>query len=338
MTIQAAINQVIRQQDLSQTQTQEVMIQLMTGKLSDAQIGGFLIGLATKGEAVDEIVGAAKVMRELATKISPKSTKYLVDTCGTGGDGLGLFNISTASAFVAASAGAKVAKHGNRSISSKSGSADVLELAGTNLAMSPEQVANSIDKIGVGFMFAQTHHSAMRHAIGARKSLAVRTIFNILGPLTNPASAPNQVLGVYDKSLLKPMAQALLALGSNHVMVVHSQDGLDEISINAPTDVAELNNGKIEYYSIKPEDFGIKQQALDDIKAQDATQSLQLIKAALDNKSEPARDIVALNAGAAIYVSGVVDSLSAGVEKAQSILSQGLALQKLDQFIKQSIG
>ncbi len=338
MNIKDALSHIISGKDLSQQAMQAVMKQIMTGQLADAQIGGFLVGLATKGETVSEIVGAAKVMRQLATPIKLKSMQYLVDTCGTGGDGLGLFNISTAAAFVAAAAGAKVAKHGNRSISSKSGSADVLEIAGTNLNVNPKQVVESIQKIGVGFMFAQTHHSAMRYAIGVRKSLAIRTIFNILGPLTNPAGTPNQVLGVYNKDLLKPIAQALQALGSRHVMVVHSQDGLDEISINAPTDVAELKNNEIHYYQISPENFGIKQQALQSIKANNAQESLTLIQSALDGKSGGAKDIVALNAGAAIYVSGIEDSLSAGIKTAQRVLDSGYAHQKFDQFIQESMG
>ena len=336
MTISQAINQVINQEDLSQEQMQSVMTQIMTGQASDAQIGGFLIGLATKGESVSEIIGATKVMRELATPIKLKSQQYLVDTCGTGGDGLGLFNISTASVFVVASSGAKVAKHGNRSISSKSGSADVLELAGANLALSPQEVAQSIEKIGAGFMFAPAHHSAMKHAIGARKSLAVRTIFNILGPLTNPAGTPNQVLGVYSQHLLKPIAQTLKALGSRHVMVVHSQDGLDEISINQATNVAELKSNNITYYTIKPEDFGLKSQSLTTIKVNNAQESLVLIQSALDGKTGTAKDIVALNAGAAIYVSGVASSLSKGIKMAIALLDSGVAHQKFNQFIQKN--
>ncbi|SFV87452.1 Anthranilate phosphoribosyltransferase [hydrothermal vent metagenome] len=310
----------------------------MTGKTEDAQIGGFLVGLAMKGESVTEIVAAAKVMRSLATEVHLNNPKHLVDTCGTGGGGLGLFNVSTACAFVVAAAGAQVAKHGNRSISSNSGSADVLEVAGVNLEMTPEAISQSIEKIGVGFMFAPAHHSAMKHAIGARKSLAVRTIFNVLGPLTNPAKAPCQVMGVYDKNLVEPIAKVLKSLGSKKVMVVHSKDGLDEISIADDTFVAELKEGKISTYTINPTDFGLSLGRLDDIKADDAERSLVLIQQALDGKKGTAKDIIALNAGAAIYVSGVVDSLQQGIDKAIEILNSGAAHQKLDDFVKESTG
>ncbi|RUA06020.1 MAG: anthranilate phosphoribosyltransferase [Gammaproteobacteria bacterium] len=338
MNIQEAIKAVIAKQDLTQEQMHSVMSDIMTGKTEDAQIGGFLVGLSMKGETVAEITAAAKVMRSLATQVSLKNPKHLVDTCGTGGDGLGLFNISTACAFVVAAAGAQVAKHGNRSISSKSGSADVLEAAGVNLDMTPEEISKSVEKIGVGFMFAPAHHSAMKHAIGARKSLAVRTIFNVLGPLTNPAKAPHQVMGVYDKNLVEPIANVLKSLGSKQVMVVHSKDGLDEISIADDTFVAELKDGKITTYTINPTDFGLPLGDLNDIKAEDAESSLLLIQNALDGTDGAAKNIVALNAGAAIYVSGVVDSLQAGVNKAVKILNSGAAHQKLDDFVKESTG
>jgi len=338
MNIQEAIKAVIARQDLSEEQMHGVMSDIMTGKTQDAQIGGFLVGLAMKGETVIEITAAAKVMRSLATGVSLNNPKHLVDTCGTGGDGLGLFNISTACVFVVAAAGAKVAKHGNRSISSKSGSADVLEATGVNLDMTPEAIAKSIDKIGVGFMFAPAHHSAMRHAIGARKSLAVRTIFNVLGPLTNPAKAPYQVMGVYDKNLIEPIANVLKSLGSKHVMVVHSKDGLDEISIADDTFVAELKDGKVITYTINPIDFGLSPGDLNEIKADDAESSLALIQNALDGKEGVAKDIIALNAGAAIYVSGVADSLQAGIDTAIKILNSGAAHQKLDDFVKESTG
>jgi anthranilate phosphoribosyltransferase len=256
-----------------------------------------------------------------------------VDTCGTGGDGLGLFNISTASAFVVAAAGGQVAKHGNRSISSKSGSADVLESAGVNLAVSPEVIGRCVDEIGVGFMFAPAHHSAMKHAIGPRKELAVRTIFNVLGPLTNPAKAPNQVMGVYDKNLVEPIANVLKSLGSRHVMVVHSKDGLDELSIADDTYVAELKNGEVLTYTVNPIDVGLSVGSLDDITADDADDSLTIIRAAFAGKQGPAKDIVALNAGAAIYVSGLADSLKAGVEKANQVLENGGAQRKLEEYV-----
>ena len=338
MNIQEAIKKVISRQDLTEDEMHSVMNDIMTGNATDAQIGGFLVGLSMKGETIDEIVAAAKVMRSLATGVKISKPKHLVDTCGTGGDSSGLFNVSTASAFVVASAGGQVAKHGNRSISSKSGSADVLETAGVNLDMSPETISNCVEKIGVGFMFAPAHHSAMKYAIGPRRELAVRTIFNVLGPLTNPAGAPSQVMGVYHKDLVEPIAYALKNLGSSHVMVVHSNDGLDEISIADSTFVAELKNGKVETYSISPSDFDMQQSNLDSICVEDADASLKLIQEALDGQDGPAKDIIALNAGAAIYVSGLTNSLKDGVKKAQEILSSGAAHQKLDDLVRMSTG
>ncbi len=338
MNIQQAIKAVINKQNLSEKDMTEVMTSIMTGQATDAQIGGFLVGLSIKGETVEEITAAAKVMRSLAKGVNVEKTKHLVDTCGTGGDGLGLFNISTACAFVVAAAGAQVAKHGNRSISSKSGSADVLEAAGVNLDMSAEQISNCVSKIGVGFMFAPAHHSAMKHAIGPRKELAVRTIFNVLGPLTNPAKAPNQVMGVYDKNLVEPIAHVLKALGSRHVMVVHSNDGLDEISIADDTYVAELKDGTVSTYTLNPADMGLALGDLNDIKADNADDSLSLIQQALDGKEGAAKNIIALNAGAAIYVSGLSKTLKSGVDKAVQILNNGSAHQKLDDFVRESTG
>ncbi len=338
MNIQQAIKAVISKQDLSEKDMTEVMTSIMTGQATDAQIGGFLVGLSIKGESIKEITAAAKVMRSLAKGVNVGKAKHLVDTCGTGGDGLGLFNISTACAFVVAAAGAQVAKHGNRSISSKSGSADVLEAAGVNLDMSAEQISNCVSKIGVGFMFAPAHHSAMKHAIGPRKELAVRTIFNVLGPLTNPAKAPNQVMGVYDKNLVEPIAHVLKALGSRHVMVVHSNDGLDEISIADNTYVAELKDGVVSTYTLNPTDMGLPLGDLNDIKADNADDSLALIQQALDGKKGAAKNIIALNAGAAIYVSGLSDTLKSGVDKAMKILNNGSAHQKLDDFVRESTG
>jgi len=338
MNIQEAIKKVISREDLTEDEMHSVMNDIMTGNATDAQIGGFLVGLSMKGETIDEIVAAAKVMRSLATGVKISKPKHLVDTCGTGGDSSGLFNVSTASAFVVASAGGQVAKHGNRSISSKSGSADVLETAGVNLDMSPETISSCVEKIGVGFMFAPAHHSAMKYAIGPRRELAVRTIFNVLGPLTNPAGAPSQVMGVYHKDLVEPIAYALKNLGSSHVMVVHSNDGLDEISIADSTFVAELKNGKVETYSISPSDFDMQQSNLDSICVEDADASLKLIQEALDGQEGPAKDIIALNAGAAIYVSGLTNSLKDGVRKAQEILNSGAAHQKLDDLVRMSTG
>jgi len=338
MNIQEAIKKVISREDLTEDEMHLVMNDIMTGNATDAQIGGFLVGLSMKGETIDEIVAAAKVMRSLATGVKISKPKHLVDTCGTGGDSSGLFNVSTASAFVVASAGGQVAKHGNRSISSKSGSADVLETAGVNLDMSPETISNCVEKIGVGFMFAPAHHSAMKYAIGPRRELAVRTIFNVLGPLTNPAGAPSQVMGVYHKDLVEPIAYSLKNLGSSHVMVVHSNDGLDEISIADSTFVAELKNGTVETYSISPSDFDMQQVNLDSICVDDADASLKLIQEALDGQEGPAKDIIALNAGAAIYVSGLTNSLKDGVKKAQEILNSGAAHQKLDDLVRMSTG
>jgi anthranilate phosphoribosyltransferase len=338
MNIQQAIKLVIAKQDLNETQMQTVMHDIMTGKTTDAQIGAFLVGLSMKGESIDEITASAKVMRSLAKGVAVKNTEHLVDTCGTGGDGLGLFNISTACVFVVAAAGGSVAKHGNRSISSKSGSADVLEATGVNLNMSVEQISKSVDKIGVGFMFAPAHHSAMRHAANPRKELAIKTIFNVLGPLTNPAKAPNQIMGVYAKELVEPIANVLKNLGSKHVMVVHSKDGLDEISIADDTFVAELKNGLIKTYTINPADFGLPLGNLNDIKAEDAESSLMLIQQALDGKKGTAKDIIAINSGAAIYVSGLANSLQNGINKAITILNAGSAHQKLDDFVRESTG
>ena len=334
MNIQQAIKSVIAKQNLNEDQMHDVMNSIMTGQTTDAQIGAFLIGLSMKGETIEEITASAKVMRALATPVEIGNSDYLVDTCGTGGDGLGLFNISTASAFVVAAAGGKVAKHGNRSISSKSGSADVLESAGVNLDLSPRIIGQCVEEIGVGFMFAPAHHSAMKHAIGPRKELAVRTIFNVLGPLTNPAKAPNQVMGVYDKSLIEPIANVLKELGSRHVMVVHSADGLDELSIADKTYVAELKEGVVTTYTIYPEELGFVLGDLNDIKADDAKDSLNIIKDAFSGKEGAARDIISLNAGAAIYVCGLTDSLMSGIERSRLALSDGSAQQKLDDYIK----
>ena len=334
MNINQAIRAVIEKKNLNESDMLDVMNSIMTGQTTDAQIGAFLVGLSMKGETIEEITASAKVMRSLATPVEIKSDKYLVDTCGTGGDGLGLFNISTASAFVVAAAGGKVAKHGNRSISSKSGSADVLESAGVNLNLSPSRISECIAKIGVGFMFAPAHHSAMKHAIGPRKELAVRTIFNVLGPLTNPAKAPNQVMGVYDKNLIEPIANVLKELGSRHVMVVHSDDGLDEFSIADKTYVAELKDGIVSTYSVHPEDFGLTLGDLKDIRADNADASLALITEAFSGRNGTAKNIISLNAGAAIYVSGLTTSLQSGIDRANQVLSDGSSQKKLDEYIQ----
>jgi anthranilate phosphoribosyltransferase len=313
----------------------QVMNLIMTGQATDSQIGGFLIGLRMKGETVDEVAAAAAVMRELSTRVNAPD-KNLVDTCGTGGDSSGSFNISTASVFVTAAAGAHVAKHGNRSVSSKSGSADVLEAAGVNLDLSPDQVSECIHNVGAGFLFAVKHHGAMKHAVGPRKEMGVRTIFNVLGPLTNPAGAPNQVIGVFSKEWVEPLAQVLQKLGSEHVMVVHADDGMDEISIGSDTHVAELVNGVLTTYSISPEDFGMQRADLSAIKAADADASLAIIRSVLANKEGPAKDIVCLNAGAAIYVSGLAETLADGIEKAKQVIASGEAQKKLDALVHYS--
>jgi len=332
MEMSAAIAAVIDKRDLSQPEMESVMRTIMTGNATASQIGGFLVGLRMKGETVDEITAAARVMRELAAHVKV-SGPHLVDTCGTGGDGARTFNISTAVAFVAAAAGAKVAKHGNRSISSKSGSADVLEAAGVNLELTPEQVAQCIEKVGVGFMFAPKHHAAMKHAIGPRKEMGVRTIFNVLGPLTNPAGAPNQVLGVFSSHWLEPLAKVLGQLGSEHVLVVHAEDGMDEISIAEPTRVAELKDGTVSCYSITPEQFGMERGKASALIVDDAQQSLAMIKLALNNEFGPARDIVVLNAGAAIYAAGLADNLESGIKRAAEVIADGGAARKLQDLV-----
>lgn len=332
MNMPQAIAQVIAREDLSQPQMTAVMNLIMTGEATPAQMGGFLIGLRMKGETVDEITAAAQVMRELSTKVVVE-VEHLVDTCGTGGDASGSFNISTASALVCAAAGAHVAKHGNRSVSSKSGSADVLEAAGVNLDLNPAQVAQCIEQVGVGFLFAQKHHSAMRHAIGARKEMATRTIFNVLGPLTNPAAAPTQVMGVFSAELVEPIARVLGQLGSRHVMVVHADDGMDEISISAPTQVAEYRDGGVKTYTLTPQDFGLQTAQQVDIRVDSAASSLAMIQEVFAGQAGAARDIVVLNAGAALYVSGVAGSHAKGVSLAQSAIDSGKAAKTLQGLV-----
>lgn len=335
MDMQSAIAAMIAHRDLRASEMGVVMRHIMTGEATPAQIGGFLIGLRMKGETVEEIAAAAAVMRELATRVDVGGP-HLVDTCGTGGDGARTFNISTASALVAAAAGARVAKHGNRSVSSSSGSADVLETAGVRLELTPHQVAACIDRVGVGFLFAPRHHGAMKHAIGPRREMGVRTVFNLLGPLTNPAGAPNQVLGVFSAVWVEPLAQVLKQLGSEHVLVVHAEDGLDEISIAARTRVADLKDGEISMYTIAPEDFGLQRADLQSIAVEDAQQSLAMIRSVLDGEQGPAHDIVALNAGAAIYAAGMAPSLAEGVARADEVIRDGRAKQTLAALVEVS--
>jgi anthranilate phosphoribosyltransferase len=334
--MQQAINKVLAHQDLNSEEMTAVMRTIMTGGATPAQIGGFLVGLRMKGETVSEITAAASVMRELASSVAIDALSNTVDLAGTGGDASATFNVSTASIFVAAAAGCHVAKHGNRSVSSKSGSADVLEAAGIRLDLTPQQVEQCVREVGVGFLFAPGHHSAMKHAIGPRKEMGVRTIFNILGPLTNPAGVPNQLLGVFSTDLLEPLAEVLQRLGSRHVMVVHGRDGLDEISIGDATEVAELKEGQIRRFAIQPEDFGLKRAPLDSLRVGDALQSLDIIRGVLDDRPGPQRDIVVLNAGAAIYCAGVADSLKAGVDKAEQAIASGEARNRFDRLIVMS--
>jgi anthranilate phosphoribosyltransferase len=335
MNIQSAIQKITEKQNLTSDEMSDVMHQIMTGQATDAQIGGFLIGMRMKGETVEEITAAASVMRALATPVSLDKDK-LVEIVGTGGDGSSTFNVSTASCFVVAAAGARVAKHGNRSVSSSSGAADLLEAAGVNLELSADQVKACVEDIGVGFMFAPLHHSAMKHAIGPRKEMGVRTLFNLLGPLTNPAGTPNQILGVFSKEWVRPLADVLKKLGANHVMVVHGDDGMDEITISAPTSVAELKNNEITEYKIQPEDFGFTQHPVSHIRVKNAAESLEMVNSVLNNEAGPARDIVALNAGAAIYVAGLTASHKAGIERALEVIESGEARQKLLDLINES--
>jgi len=332
MDIKQALEAAINHQDLATEEMIGVMRQIMRGEATAAQIGGFLVALRMKGESLDEIEGAAIVMRELATKVNVAGD-FLVDTCGTGGDGSDLFNVSTASAFIVSAAGGKVAKHGNRSVSSSTGSADVLEVAGINLNLTPEQVSECVRDVGIGFMFAPAHHSAMKHAIGPRKELAQRTIFNMLGPMTNPAGVKSQVIGVFNEALCQPIANVLQRLGSEHVLVVHAQDGLDEISLATPTHVAELKDGTVHEYKITPEEMGVASQSLIGLTVDSASESLNLINDALGPQEtaegKKAADMLALNAGAALYVCGKSGSIKSGVTLAIETISSGKALQKI---------
>jgi len=332
MQIQHAIAQAIEGKDLSRQEMQAVMQQIMTGECTDSQIGGLLVALRMKGETIDEITAAAEVMASLSSQVQIDAPN-LIDIVGTGGDGISTFNVSTAASFVAAGAGCSVAKHGNRSVSSKSGSADLLEQAGANLNLDSSQVAKVIESAGVGFMFAPMHHSAMRHAIGPRKEMAVRTVFNVLGPLTNPANVKRQVVGVFAKDLTDKLANVFMHLGSEHTLVVHSDDGMDEISICAPTTISEMRNGKLSSYSVKPEDFALQTANVEQIIVSDPAESLAMIEQVLGGQKNAARDIVVLNAGAGIYVSGLAHSLARGVELAQASIDSGKALAAKQAYI-----
>ena len=341
MAFKDVLNQLLDRQDLSQSEMMALMRQVMGGELSPAQISAFLIALRIKGETVDEIAAAATVMRELSIKVDIQETSHLVDTCGTGGDGIQTFNVSTVCAFVAAAAGAKVAKHGGRSVSSTCGSADVLEALGVNVNQTPVQVAECVNEIGIGFMFAPNHHSAMKYAAPVRRELGVRTLFNLLGPMTNPATARRQLMGVFDQHLTVKLARVLKKLGSEHVLVVHGADGMDEISFTGDTFVAELKNGQVTEYVLNPSLLGLGVHSLKDIQIQNAAESKAMILDVLNGKSgneksSAARDIVLMNAGAAIYVAGIASSLQAGIEKAAEVIDNGAALEKLNRLIERS--
>lgn len=331
MNLLDAIRKVARGEDLSHEAMGEVMRIIMSGDATPAQIGAVLTALHIKGETVEELTGAATVMREFAAQVNVKS-EQVADSVGTGGDGASLFNVSTASALVACAAGAVMAKHGNRAATGKSGSADVLETAGVNITLSPDQVAQTIDAVGIGFMFAPTHHGATRHAVGPRREIGIRTLFNLLGPLTNPAGARWQLVGVFDRAWVHPLAEAFGNLGSVHTLVVCSEDGLDEISIASDTHVSELRDGSIRDYVITPEQFGVARQSLDSLVVGDAEESCQMIRSALNGEPGPASDMVALNAGATIYSADLADSMETGVERAKAILSSKAGAAKLDEL------
>lgn len=331
MNLLDAIRKVARGEDLSHEAMGEVMRIIMSGDATPAQIGAVLTALHIKGETVEELTGAATVMREFAAQVNVKS-EQVADSVGTGGDGASLFNVSTASALVACAAGAVMAKHGNRAATGKSGSADVLETAGVNITLSPDQVAQTIDAVGIGFMFAPTHHGATRHAVGPRREIGIRTLFNLLGPLTNPAGARWQLVGVFDRAWVHPLAEAFGNLGSVHTLVVCSEDGLDEISIASDTHVSELRDGSIRDYVITPEQFGVARQSLASLVVGDAEESCQMIRSALNGEPGPASDMVALNAGATIYSADLADSMETGVERAKAILSSKAGAAKLDEL------
>lgn len=341
MDIQTALGRIAEKQNLSRPEMVDVMRQIMSAGSTDVQIGAFLLGMRIKGETIDEITGGVQVLREFASGVKVEGP-HLVDIVGTGGDGANLFNVSTAASFVVAAAGGRVAKHGNRSVSSSSGSADLLEAAGVKLDITPDQVAHCVNELGIGFMFALMHHSAMRHVSLARRELGLRTLFNVLGPMANPAGLKCQLIGVYDRVLCRPVAEVLQRLGSEHVLVVHSEDGLDEISLAADTHVAELKNGAVTEYVLQPEQLGFQRQSMQDLVVEDVSSSLRIIKSALagekDARSQRAAHMIALNAGAALYVAGVTSSVSDGVSTANEVLASGVGLEKLQQLADMTQG
>ena len=333
LTPQQALVRLIEQREIFYDEMLSLMRQIMKGEVTPAQIAGILVGLRVKKETIGEISAAAFVMREFASKVPVTKRDHLVDTCGTGGDAAHTFNISTASALVAAAAGAQVAKHGGRSVSSTCGSADVLEALGVNLNLTPEQVGKSIDQIGIGFMFAPNFHGAMKYAAPVRKELGVRTIFNVLGPLTNPAGADNQVLGVFHRDLVGIQARVLQRLGSRHVLVVHGEDGMDEISISEGTYIAELKDGQVSEYTVRPSLFGLTSAPVSMLRVANIGEACGKLLGVLNNEAGAPRDIVQLNAGAAIYVAGLAGTLEDGVSKADAVIASGAAKAKLDQLI-----
>lgn len=337
MTPQEALQRVIEHREIFHDEMVSVMRQIMSGEVSPTLIAAILIGLRVKKETVGEITAAASVMRELSTKVPVNSdTSKLVDTCGTGGDGSNTFNISTTAMFVAAAAGARLAKHGGRSASSLSGSADVLESLGANISLSPELTGRCIDEIGIGFMFAPNHHSSMKYAAPVRRELGVRTIFNILGPLTNPAGAANQLMGVFHADLVGILVRVLQRLGSRNVMIVHGMEGLDELSISAPTLVGELRDGEVREYRVSPEDVGLPMHGASSLRVGSVEESREVVLGALEGRLPAARDIVAFNAGASLYVAGVAASLREGVELALDTIASGAARRKLDEFVERT--
>lgn len=338
ITNQEALVRVIEHREIFHDEMLALMRRIMTGEMSPVMIAALIIGLRVKKETVGEIAAAAQVMREFATKVAVPRHEHLVDIVGTGGDASHSFNISTAASFVAAAAGARVAKHGGRSVSSSSGSADVLEALGANIMLQPAQVATCIEELGFGFMFAPNHHTAMKHAAPVRKELGVRTLFNILGPLTNPASAPNQLLGVFHPDLVGIQVRVLQRLGSNHVLVVHGDNGMDEISLSCPTLVGELKDGEVREYRIAPEDFGLSRCDDAALRVSDAAASRSKVEEALAGADGPVRDIVILNAGAALYAANLVLSLDEGVALARATILSGAARAKLDAWVAKTRG
>ena len=333
MNIQETLKRITAGQDLAGDEMLDIMRQIMTGQLTASQIGGFLIGLGMKGESIEEISAAATVMRELVTAVHV-DVPNLIDVVGTGGDGTSSFNVSTASAFIAVAAGAHVAKHGNRAASGKCGSADLLECAGARIDLSSEQIAECVKRTGFGFMLAPAHHTAMKHAIGARKELGVRTIFNVLGPLTNPAHVNREMMGVFSADLVEPLAHVLKKLGSEHVMVVHSEDGMDEISVSSPTLVAELKNGSVKTYTISPDQFGVPSHAMDQVTVANPDESLAVIRSVFEGVQSAASAITAMNAGAAIYVAGLADDLADGIGRARELIRSGVAVARFDNYVE----